>query len=38
MAETQIPLLAVKHFGSRMTLLQALLNHRFWEEPTPKTN
>ncbi|MEX2137636.1 MAG: universal stress protein [Pirellulales bacterium] len=38
MAATTIPLLAVKHYGSRMTLLEALLNHRFWEQPTPKTN
>jgi nucleotide-binding universal stress UspA family protein len=38
MAATTVPLLAVKHFGSRMTLMQALLNHRFWEEPSPKSN
>lgn len=38
MAATTVPLLAVKHFGSRMTLMQALLNHRFWEEPAPKLN
>lgn len=38
MAATTVPLLAVKHHGSRMSLLQALLNHRFWEEKTPKTN
>jgi nucleotide-binding universal stress UspA family protein len=38
MAATTVPLLAVKHFGSRMTLMQALLNHRFWEEPAPKSN
>jgi nucleotide-binding universal stress UspA family protein len=38
LAATHIPLLAVKHFGRRMTILQALLNHRFWEERAPKTN
>jgi nucleotide-binding universal stress UspA family protein len=38
MTATTMPLLAVKHFGSRMTLMQALLNHRFWEEPAPKSN
>jgi nucleotide-binding universal stress UspA family protein len=35
---TSVPLLAVKHYGSKMTLLQALLNHRIWEEQTPKSN
>lgn len=38
MAATSIPLLAVKHFGARMSLFDALLNHRFWEESSPKTN
>jgi len=38
MAATKVPLLAVKHFGGRMTLMQALLNHRIWERPAPKTN
>ena len=37
-AATSIPLLAVKHFGSRLTLFQALANHRFWEEPPLKAN
>jgi hypothetical protein len=36
-AGTHVPLLAVKHYGSKMTLLEALLNHRLWE-PAPKTN
>jgi nucleotide-binding universal stress UspA family protein len=38
LAATRIPLLAVKHFGRRMSILQALLNHRFWEERAPKMN
>jgi nucleotide-binding universal stress UspA family protein len=38
MAATPIPLLAVKHFGGRMTFMQALLNHRVWEERAPKMN
>jgi len=38
MATTTIPLLAVKHFGSRMRLRDVLVNHRFWDEPTPKTS
>jgi len=38
MEETTIPLLAVKHFGSRMSVLDALLHHRHWEEGSPKTN
>jgi nucleotide-binding universal stress UspA family protein len=38
MAATKVPLLAVKHFGGRMTLMQALVNHRIWERPAPKSN
>ena len=38
MAATPIPLLAVKHFGGRLTLSEALVNHRIWDQPTPKTN
>ena len=38
MAATTIPLLAVKHFGTRMKLLDVLVNHRFWDEPAPKTS
>ena len=38
MANTRVPLLAVKHFGSRMTLREALLNHRIWDQPAPKMN
>lgn len=29
-AETKVPLLAVKHFGARMSVVQALLDRRFW--------
>jgi nucleotide-binding universal stress UspA family protein len=28
--ETRVPLLAVKHFGARLGVLQALLDRRFW--------
>jgi SulP family sulfate permease len=38
MARTPVPLLAIKHFGSRMSMFEALLNHRFWEQPAPKTS
>jgi sulfate permease, SulP family len=38
MASTHVPLLAVKHFGGRMSLLQALLNHHLWDQDVPKTN
>jgi nucleotide-binding universal stress UspA family protein len=38
MAATKIPLLAVKHFGGRMTLREALVNHRIWDQPSPKTS
>ena len=38
MSATKIPLLAVKHYGSKLTLLEALLNHRIWETEPPKTN
>jgi nucleotide-binding universal stress UspA family protein len=38
MANTKVPLLAVKHFGGRMTLREALINHRIWDQPSPKMN
>jgi nucleotide-binding universal stress UspA family protein len=38
MVRTPIPLLAIKHFGSRMSMFGALLNHRFWQQPSPKTS
>lgn len=38
MATTRIPLLAVKHFGSRMSVLEAILEHRHGEESSVKTH
>jgi nucleotide-binding universal stress UspA family protein len=38
MAATHVPLLAVKHFGAHMSLMQALLNHHLWDKDVPKTN
>jgi nucleotide-binding universal stress UspA family protein len=38
MAAATVPILAVKHFGDRMTLREALVNHRIWEQPSPKTS
>jgi len=38
MAVSRAPVLAVKHFGGRLTLMDALVNHRIWERPAPKTN
>jgi nucleotide-binding universal stress UspA family protein len=38
MAATLLPLLAIKHFGSRLPLLSALLSQRIWSEPLPKSN
>lgn len=38
MMATPLPLLAVKHFGSRLPLLSALLSQRIWRQPSPKTN
>lgn len=38
MADTMIPMLAVKHFGGRISLLEALTNHRIWDQPSPKMN
>lgn len=38
MAEAKIPVLAIKHFGDRMSIMEALLTSRFWERPDPKTN
>jgi hypothetical protein len=38
MSATKIPLLAVKHYGGKLTLLEALLNHRVWETRSPKAN
>jgi nucleotide-binding universal stress UspA family protein len=30
--ETRVPLLAVKHFGARLGVLQALMDRRFWHQ------
>jgi nucleotide-binding universal stress UspA family protein len=38
LAATKVPLLAVKHFGGQMSLMQALLNHHLWDKDVPKTN
>jgi nucleotide-binding universal stress UspA family protein len=31
-SETRVPLLAVKHFGARLGVLQALMDRRFWHQ------
>lgn len=38
MAESKVPVLAVKHFGDHLSLRETLLSRRFWERPDPKTN
>ena len=38
MATTPIPLLAVKHHGSRLSVVGAILDRRHWQGRTPKTN
>jgi sulfate permease, SulP family len=38
MAATTVPVLAVKHYGARMSLLEALRNHSLWGRGDPKTN
>ena len=35
---TRVPLLAVKHFGARMGVVQALLDRRFWDQGTLRTD
>jgi sulfate permease, SulP family len=35
---TTVPLLAVKHFGARMGVLQALLDRRFWHKGAVHTD
>jgi sulfate permease, SulP family len=35
---THVPLLAVKHFGARMSVLQALLDRRFWHKGSVHTD
>jgi nucleotide-binding universal stress UspA family protein len=36
--ETRVPLLAVKHFGARLGVLQALLDRRFWHQGSVHTD
>lgn len=36
--ETRVPLLAVKHFGARLGVLQALLDRRFWQRGSLHTD
>ncbi|CAG7856306.1 hypothetical protein MCAMS1_00737 [biofilm metagenome] len=38
MAEANIPVLAVKHFGKQMSLWESLLKSKFWERIEAKTN
>jgi nucleotide-binding universal stress UspA family protein len=38
LAATTVPVLAVKHYGARMSLLEALRNHHLWDRGDPKTN
>ncbi|TAK63200.1 SulP family inorganic anion transporter [Methylobacter sp.] len=38
MAESKIPVLAIKHVDDRMTLMKALLSSRFIGHPDPKSN
>jgi sulfate permease, SulP family len=38
MANSHIPVLAVKHFGAALHLFQVLVNKHFWSTPEPKTN
>lgn len=38
MEDSTIPVLAFKHFGDRLTVLQALLHHRKWDSKSPKTS
>lgn len=36
--ETRVPLLAVKHFGAQMGVLEVLLNRRFWQRGEVRTS
>jgi len=38
MAQTKIPVLAIKHFGDKVSIMETLLASRFWERPDPKAN
>lgn len=37
-AESKVPVLAIKHFGDQLSLGETLLSRKFWERPDPKTN
>jgi MFS superfamily sulfate permease-like transporter len=37
-AESKIPVLAIKHFGDRVSLMETLLASRFWEKSDIRTN
>jgi sulfate permease, SulP family len=38
MADAKIPVLAIKHFGDQVSLVETLLNSRFWEKSDLKMN
>lgn len=38
MAESKIPVLAIKHYGDQLSIMKTLLASRFWERSDPKTN
>ena len=38
MMDSPIPVIAVKHVGDHLGLLDALIASRFWDRPDPKTN
>ena len=38
MMDSPIPIIAVKHVGDHLNLLDALIASRFWDRPDPKTN
>lgn len=38
MAQAKIPVLAIKHFGDKVSIMETLLAGRFWERSDPKAN
>lgn len=38
MMDSPIPIVAIKHYGDQLDLLDALIASRFWERSDPKTN
>lgn len=38
MADSPIPIVAIKHFGDQLGLLDTLIANRFWERSDPKTS